>query len=132
MSPLMRLLPVTFLYLNGAIYFYVAYLFLTDPQPWFEALEISLRDPIGYTELRTLYGGFFAGFSVFLLLCAWKKEWLEAGTMLLVVSYVGLVAARSWGILIENAYNDFILQIYIAEWLSVVLALLAWFALKRR
>ena len=132
MSSLMRLLPVAFLYLNGAIYLYVAYLFLTDPRTWFDALEISLRNAAGYTELRTVYGGFFAGFSVFLLLSAWKKEWLEPGTMLLVISYIGLVAARSWGILIENEYNDFILQIYIAEWLSLVLALLAWFALKRR
>lgn len=128
----MRLLPVAFLYLNGAIYLYVAYLFLTDPRVWFDALDISLRNANGYTELRTVYGGFFAGFSIFLLLCAWKKELLEAGTMLLVISYLGLVAARSWGILYENAYNDFVLQIYIAEWFSLVLALLAWFALKRR
>jgi len=39
---------------------------------------------------------------------------------------------RSWGILIDDAYNDFLLQIYIAEWLSLVLALLAWFSVKRR
>jgi len=132
MNPIMRVLPSAFLYLNGALYAYVAWLFLSDPQVWFDALGVSLRSAVGLTELRSTYGGFFGGLSVFLLICAWKKEWVEPGTLLLVVTYVGLIAVRSWGILIDDAYNDFLLQIYIAEWLSLVLALLAWFSAKRR
>lgn len=132
MNSTMRVLPSTFLYLNGAIYAYVAWLFLSDPHAWFDALGISLRGGVGLTELRSTYGGLLGGFAVFLLLCAWKKEWTEPGTLLLVLSYAGLVAVRSWGILIEDAYNDFLLQIYIAEWLSLVLALLAWSSVRKR
>lgn len=132
MNSIMRVLPTAFLYLNGAIYAYVAWLFLSDPQVWFDALGVSLRSGVGLTELRSTYGGLFGGLAVFLLLCAWKKEWVEPGTVLLVVCYAGLVAVRSWGILIDNAYNNFLLQIYIAEWLALVLALLAWFSIKKR
>ena len=132
MNPIMRVLPSAFLYLNGAIYTYVAWLFLSDPLVWFDALGVSVRSGVALTELRSTYAGLFGGLSVFLLLCAWKKEWVESGTVLLVFSYAGLVAVRCWGILIDNAYNDFLLQIYIAEWLSLVLALLAWFSIKKR
>lgn len=132
MNSIMRVLPTAFLYLNGAIYAYVAWLFLSEPQVWFDALGVSLRSGVGLTELRSTYGGLFGGLAVFLLLCAWKKDWVEPGIVLLVVSYAGLVAVRSWGILIDDAYNNFLLQIYIAEWLALVLALLAWFGIKKR
>jgi hypothetical protein len=132
MLPVMRILPSAFLYLNGVVYAYVAWLFLSDPQTWFEALGVSVRSEVALTELRTTYGGLFGGLAVFLLLSGWKKEWVEPGTLLLVVSYAGLVGVRSWGILVDDAYNDFLLQIYIAEWLSLVLSLLAWFSVRRR
>lgn len=132
MLPVMRILPSAFLYLNGVVYAYVAWLFLSDPQTWFEALGVSVRSEVALTELRTTYGGLFGGLAVFLLLSGWKKEWVEPGTLLLVVSYVGLVGVRSWGILVDDAYNYFLLQIYIAEWLSLVLSLLAWFSVRRR
>jgi hypothetical protein len=41
------------------------------------------------------------------------------------------VIARSWGILVEEDYNDLIFQIYIAEWLALVLSLLAVLSLRR-
>lgn len=132
MNPIMRVWPSALLYLNGAIYAYVAWLFLSDPQAWLSALGISLRSDVGLTELRSTYSGLLGGLAVFLWLCAWKKDWVEPGILLLVISYSGLVAVRSWGILIDDAYNDFLLQIYIAEWLSLVLALLAWFSIKKR
>lgn len=50
---------------------------------------------------------------------------------LLVFAYAGLVAARSWGVLVEQAYNATVLQVYISEWLALVLSIAAWFCLKR-
>ena len=132
MKPIMRVFPAGFLYLNGALYAVVAWLFLGDPQLWFDALGINVRSGVGLTELRSTYVGLLGGLAIFLLLCGWKKEWVEPGTLFLVVSYAGLVAVRSWGILVDDAYNDLLLQIYITEWLSLLLALLAWFSLKRR
>jgi hypothetical protein len=132
MAGLMRVFPILFLYLNAAVYAWVAWLFLFDPQKWFEVVGVVLSNAVGWTELRAVYGGFFAGIAMFLLLCGWRRAWVEPGIALLTLTYVGLVAARSWGILVDNAYNDLILQIYIVEWCSLLLSLLALFCLRLR
>jgi hypothetical protein len=53
------------------------------------------------------------------------------GLAMMAISYAALVAARSWGILIEQAYNTLILQTYIAEWFGLLLSLLALFVARR-
>lgn len=128
---LAKFFPAALLYLNGVLYCAVAWLFISDAQGWFSELGISTRSAVGLTELRSLYVGFMAGFGLFLLLCGWKKEFRAQGVVLLAFSYAGLVLARSWGILVEEDYNDLILQIYIAEWLSLVLSLLAILSQRR-
>lgn len=132
MTTLMRVFPVALLYLNGVIYLWVGWLFISDPQTWLEALGVSLRSELGLTDLRAVYGGFLTGFGIFLVLCGWKRDWAGPGVWLLALSYAGLVAARSWGILVVGDYNDLVLQVYIAEWGSLVLSLLAMFCLRRR
>lgn len=128
---LAKFFPTTLLYVNGVLYCAVAWLFISDAQGWFSELEISTRSAVGLTELRALYVGFMAGFGLFLLLCAWRREWRGQGVVLLAFTYAGLVLARSWGILFEDDYNDLILQIYIGEWLALVLALLAILSQRR-
>lgn len=132
MTTLMRVFPVALLYLNGVIYLWVGWLFISDPQTWLEALGVSLRSELGLTDLRAVYGGFLTGFGIFLVLCGLKRDWAGPGVWLLALSYAGLVAARSWGILVVGDYNDLVLQVYIAEWGSLVLSLLAMFCLRRR
>lgn len=132
MTTLVRMFPAALLYLNGIIYLWVGWLFISDPQTWLEALGVSLRSDLGITDLRAVYGGFLTGFGIFLLLCGWKSDWAGPGIWLLALSYLGLVAARSWGILVVGDYNDLVLQVYIAEWVSLVLSLLAMFCLRRR
>ncbi|MDP1933160.1 MAG: DUF4345 family protein [Gammaproteobacteria bacterium] len=132
MPTFMRTFPAVLLYLNGVIYLWVGWLFINDPQTWLEALGISLRSDLGLTDLRAVYGGFLAGFGVFLLLTGWKSDWTGPGVWLLVLTYAGLVAARSWGVLVEGEYNALVMQVYIAEWVSLVLSILAMFCLHRR
>lgn len=132
MTNVLRFFPPALLYLNGAIYLWVGWLFISDPQTWLEALGVSLRSDLGITDLRAVYGGFLAGFGFFLLLSGWKSDWHGPGVWLLALTYAGLVAARSWGIVVVGEYNDLILQVYIAEWVSLLLSLLALFSLRRR
>ncbi len=131
MNTLARFFPPLLLALNGLIYCVIGGLFIWDPVSWFATAGIELRSAIGYTELRSVYGGFMLGFGLFQLICAWNRHYLAPGLLLFVLTYAGLVAARSWGVLIEEAYNPVILQIYIAEWCSLVLGVIAWFMLKR-
>jgi hypothetical protein len=131
MNALARLFPPALLALNGLIYLGVGWLFISDVAGWFETVGVSLRSDTGYTELRSVYGGFMLAFGAFLLVCALRRPYASAGVLLLVFTYAGLVAARSWGVLVEQAYNATILQIYISEWLALVLSIAAWFCLKR-
>lgn len=132
MPKLLRLFPACLLFLNGVVYVWVGWLFLTDPVSWFEALGITLRDDLGLTDLRATYGGFFAGLGVFLLWSGWRQDWALPATLLLTLTYAGLLGARSWGILVDGQFTDLVLQIYIAEWVSLLLALLALFCLRHR
>ena len=131
MKGLTRLFPPALLLLNGIIYLAVAWLFVSDPIRWFDVLGVAVRGGAAVTELRAIYGGLSAGIGIALLVFACRKEWVEPGTLLLVLTYGAIVAVRSWGILVENAYNDMLLRIYIGEWLSLVMALLALFSLRR-
>lgn len=128
---LAKTFPAALLYLNGLLYLGVAWLFASDADTWLRNLGISTRSAVGMTELRALYVGFMAAFGLFLLLCGRKQEWRFQGVLLMVLSYAGLVIARSWGILVEEDYNDLIFQIYITEWLALVLSLLAILSLRR-
>jgi hypothetical protein len=131
MKVISRLFPSALLGLNGLIYLWIGWLFLTETVAWFDAVGVSLHSSQGYTELRSVYGGFMAAFGVFLLICAFRKNHTASGILILVLSYAGLVAARSWGVLMEQQYNTLILQIYIGEWFALVLSIAAWFLLRR-
>lgn len=131
MNALIRLFPAGLLILNGLIYLAIGWLFITDVVAWFAGVGVSLRSALGYTELRSVYGGFMLAFGAFLLICGVRKSYVAPGVLLLVLSYAGLVAARSWGVLVDQQYNPLILQIYISEWLALVLSIAAWFCVKR-
>ena len=128
MNVLARVFPPALLALNGLIYLGIGWLFSVDVVAWFEVVGVDLRSDMGYTELRAVYGGFMLALGAFLLVCALRhKSYASAGVLLLVFTYAGLVAARSWGVLVEQAYNATVLQIYISEWLALVLSIAAWF-----
>lgn len=127
-----RFFPLSLLVINGLLYCYVAWLFISEPVDWFRALGVDMfRSSIGYTELRAVYAGLMGAMGVFFLLCAWRPAWQAPGIAFMVLSYAGLVLVRSHGILVEQSYNTLILQIYIAEWLALVLGVVALFIGRR-
>ena len=111
--------PPIFLLLNGALYLLIAWLFGSDPQTWFAAVDISLPGAVGMTELRATYVGLLAGTGLFLIIAGMVENLQLGATLYLLFAYAGFATLRGWGIFIQRAYNDLIMQLFIAELLSV-------------
>jgi len=120
------------LLVNAFLYAWVALLFLLDSQTWFAAIGVEQATAAAYTELKTVYVGLMGAMAGFFAFCALRRDHLRPGVLFLLISYVGLVAGRSWGILVDGAYNSLVLQLYVVEWLALLLAALAYWWLTRR
>ncbi|GAB5501239.1 MAG: hypothetical protein PsegKO_35500 [Pseudohongiellaceae bacterium] len=129
---LTRYFPPAFLLINGLLYCVLAWLFVADPISWFSNLSIELRDPVGYTELKTMYIGLMGSLGIFSLLGVVVERWRQAALVLALVSYVLLALVRSMGIFIEGQGNDFMLQLLAAEVVSAVLAAVGLVCLARQ
>lgn len=125
MNQFIRFLPQTLLLVNGVIYFAIGVVFCLDAERWFGNIGVTLVDPVGYTELRAVYGGMMLALGIFLVLCARIRDWVIPGTAFLLISYLGLVLARSQGMFLLGQSSPMIVQLYVIEWVSLVLSALA-------
>lgn len=125
MQALGKILPALYLLLNAVVYCVLAYLFLRQPLPWFDRLGIVLRDPVGYTELRTMYAGIMGTLGVFLLLSVLWRGLRLSGLLLTLISYLLLASVRAWGIFVLEQSNALILQLFWIEVGGFLLAILA-------
>ena len=66
MRLIIRHFPSVFLLLNGLIYLFLAYLFLTDAAGWFIRLGVSPSEEVGLTELRAMYLGLMFAIGIFM------------------------------------------------------------------
>lgn len=121
--------PPLFLLLNGITYCVIAWLFGNNPEGWFAALEIALPSAVGMTELNAMYVGLLFAVGLYLLLAAMADGLQMGACVYLLFSYAGLAGARGWGIFISRAYNDLLVQLFIAEALSVAGAIVALYCL---
>lgn len=127
-----RYYPAAFLLINGLLYVVLAWLFIAEPLTWFGNLAIELRDPVGYTELKTMYIGLMGSLGIFSLLAAVVARWQQAGLVMALISYLLLASVRSVGIFIDGQGNDFMLQLLAAELISALLAAVGLFCLARQ
>lgn len=128
-----RYYPPAFLLVNGVLYCILAWLFNADPITWFSNLAIDLQDPVGYTELKTMYIGLMGSLGIFSVLAALRTQWQETGLLLALLSYALLASVRSVGIFVEGQGTDFMLQLLAAEVLSAALAALGlWCRARQR
>ncbi len=114
----MQHFPKIFLSLNGIIYSVLALLFVIAPLEWFARLGIELQDALGYTELKTMYIGLMGSLGIYSLLAVFKTHLQYGALLLFLLSYGALATVRSWGILIEGVYDDFTVQLLVAEIIS--------------
>jgi uncharacterized membrane protein YeaQ/YmgE (transglycosylase-associated protein family) len=113
--------PIAYLGINGLLYLILAALFVFEPIEWFVKLGIQLQDPLGYTELKTMYVGLMGSMAAFFLLGAWQKSMRLSSVLFAAISYTMLAAVRSYGIFIDELFDDFTFSLLYAETVSLLL-----------
>ena len=125
MHSVVRYFPNLFLFINGLLYLILGYLFLTDAEGWFTKLEILPSEEVGFTELRAMYLGLMSAIGLFLIISSGSREFLFPGLLFLLISYGCLALVRGYGIFIQDASSQMMLDLLKAEILSAILAVFA-------
>ena len=103
--------------------------FMSNPNEMATLVSIVLPDPGGRTDFRAMYGGFEFGFGVFLLLCAFRREFVRVGLFAGACALVAMATARSMGLVLDG-FTFLQFMIALSEWAGGGLAL--WGALMAR
>ena len=127
---LSRLFPGFYLFLNGAAYCILAWLFLVEPLAWFDRLQVNLVDIVGYTELKTMYVGVMAALGLFFVVASLIESWRQPAVWLAIFSYLGLASVRGWGIFVDQVFNELIYQLFGIEVLDLLAGFLALYCLQ--
>ena len=97
--------------------------FLFVPTALTAEAQIVLPTPVAVQEVRGVYGGFFLGTGLYLLLCARRKPWLRHGLVALSAIMGGLVLGRVLGLVLDGPANALLYLLLAAEVVGLVLAL---------
>ena len=82
---IIRHFPNVFLLLNGLIYLFLAYLFLTDATGWFIRLGVSPSQEVGLTELRAMYLGLMFAIGIFVIISSRIQAFQLPGILFLLI-----------------------------------------------
>lgn len=96
-----------------------------DPVGGLAAVDIAGTSAAGVVELRAFYGGMEIGLGLFLLACAARADWREAGLWLVLLGNLGIGLARVFGIWHSGAFTSFFAGALVWEFGFTVLAALA-------
>jgi Domain of unknown function (DUF4345) len=102
--------------------------FLIVPTALTVETEIALPTPVAVQEVRGVYGGFFLGTGLYLLLCARREAWLHQGLVALASIMGGFVLGRVVGLLLDGPANALLYFLLTAEIAGFLLSL---YLLKR-
>ncbi len=125
MRSIIRHFPNVFLLLNGLVYLFLAYLFLTNATEWFIRLGISPSQEVGLTELRAMYLGLMFAIGIFVIISSRIQAFQLPGILFLLISYALLGLVRGYGIFVEDASNQLMFNLFITELSSTILSVFA-------
>jgi hypothetical protein len=128
---IIRHYPNVFLLLNGLIYLFLAYLFLTDAAGWFIRLGVSPSQEVGLTELRAMYLGLMFAIGIFVIISSRLEAFQLPGLLFLLISYALLGVVRGYGIFVEGASSQLMLNLFMAELSSTILSVFALICSKK-
>ena len=115
--------------LNGILHGYYGLVFLVDPESMMKSLSLSALNPAGVTEMRAFHGGLMSAMGCLFLLAAFYERFIIAGLIMMTITYMGAVAARTMGILLDQARDPLIFQILYIEITGLALGLIGlWLA----
>lgn len=96
--------------------------FLLSPAKLAELAGLSAPGKLGLIELRAFYGGLEIGLGVFLAVTAMRRDWQLPGLLAALLSLIGVVAARIYGMTVEGWPGATVLVFLALELGGVVLA----------
>lgn len=88
-------------------------------------VQVSMPTPVAMQEIRGVYGGFFFGTGLYLLLCAQRPAWLGAGLAAQAAIMGGLVLGRTLGLIVDGPAIPFIYFLLAVEVVGLAIALYA-------
>jgi hypothetical protein len=128
LKTLFKYFPQIYLTANSIIYGILVFLFVVDSNTWFANLGILPRNPVGLTELKTMYIGLMAAIGIFSILATLFSALRLAGLIFALISYSMLAGVRSYGIFVDGFSSDLMTQLLLVEIISALLALIALFS----
>lgn len=102
---------------------------LVDPVGGLAGVDIEGTTAAGVVELRAFYGGLEVGLGLFLIACAQRPGWREAGLWLVLLGNLGIGLTRLYGIWDSGQFTPFFG--YALAW-EIGFPMLAWRALRGR
>jgi hypothetical protein len=93
--------PRAVLLVNAAVFIMFGVAFLLAPVKIGGWIDLTPSVNTGRTELRAFYGGLELGWGAFFTVAALRKNWHVPALVAALFGYVGLVAARIYGISVE-------------------------------
>jgi hypothetical protein len=105
------------------------FMFLFNPDSWAGMLGISFTAPSGRSDFRATYGGLEFGVGIFLLLCAFRREFVRVGLFAGACALIAMATSRSTGLLLDG-FDFMQLLIALSEWVGGALA--TWGALMAK
>ncbi|MBK7580510.1 MAG: DUF4345 family protein [Myxococcales bacterium] len=106
----------------AAGYVAVGVAFLLAPAKLAAFADLSTTSKLGLIELRAFYGGIEIGLGVFLAVTAMRKDWQLPGLLAALLSLLGIVAARIYGMTVEGWPGVTVLLFLLIEVAGVVAA----------
>jgi hypothetical protein len=97
--------------------------FLVVPTVLTLETEIALPTAVAVQEVRGVYGGFFLGTGLYLLLCARRQGWLHQGLAALASIMGGLVLGRVTGLVLDGPANALLYFLLGSEIAGLLLSL---------
>ena len=91
--------PRAVLWLNALAFIGFGLAFTLWPLPMARYVEIVLPTPTARIDFAATYGGFELGFGIFLVACARRTAWLEAGLWASAAALVGFALIRLHGLI---------------------------------
>jgi hypothetical protein len=95
--------------------------FLFNPDGLGTTVSIAFSAPQGRTDFRAMYGGLEFGVGVFLLLCAFRREFVRIGLFASACILIAMATARSTGMLLDG-FSLLQLFIVVTEWIGGAVA----------
>jgi hypothetical protein len=119
-SPEQGVRAVLLLLAAGFVAFGVA--FLLSPAKLAAYVDLEAKGRAALVELRAFYGGLETGFGVFLAVAALRRAWQVPALVAALLSLVGVVAARIYGLSVEGSAGALIYVFLAIEIAGVIAA----------